>query len=87
MSVELSEEQNDILKELRILDPDQLFRGIPEISVQATASEEQKEKPSQIDMFFEVDYDTEHSAIREKLLNYRRKSEQIYRVGELLKDY
>lgn len=38
-------------------------------------------------MFFEVDYDNEHETLREKLLAYRKKSQQIYRVGQLLKEY
>lgn len=49
--------------------------------------EEQQPKESNLDLFFEVDYDREHEALRDKLLSYRKKSEQIYRVGELLKDY
>lgn len=40
-----------------------------------------------MELIYEVDYDSEHAQMREKLLRYRKKSEQIYRVGELIKEY
>ena len=84
----MSEEQNQLIRELKGLDPDQPFKGIPEVQKQQQHQEEHSSKGnSPIDMFFEVDYDPEHEQLRTKLLSYRSKSEQIYQVGELLKQY
>lgn len=35
----------------------------------------------------DLHYDQEHEEVRSKLLRYRLKSEQIYQIGELLKEY
>jgi anion-transporting ArsA/GET3 family ATPase len=40
-----------------------------------------------VEIMYEVDYDSEHAKVRERLLKYRKKSEQIYKVGELIKEY
>lgn len=82
----MSEEQNSILKELKLIDPEQVFRGIPDTAIQSSIPEEHTNS-NKIDILFEVDYDSEHELLKDKLLNYRKKSEQIYRVGELLKEY
>ena len=81
MNIELGEEQNDIIRELKAIDPDQLFKGIPDVASQSHIPEDPVGKEHPITMFFDVDYDQEHEQLKDKLMSYRKKSEQIYQVG------
>ena len=55
MNIELTEDQNELLKELKFLDPQVPFKGIPDIAPQIE-EQEIRVKPK-MDMFFDVDYD------------------------------
>ena len=40
MNIELGEEQNDIIRELKAIDPEQLFKGIPDVVSQSHIPED-----------------------------------------------
>lgn len=80
----LTEQQQLLLRELRLLDPEPVFRGFPDLAL----PEDPVPSPHlNNELLFEVDYDAEHAALRERLLGYRRRSEQVYKVGELVREY
>ena len=76
MNIELTEEQSNLIKELKMIDPDHSFKGIPDISSHSNLPEETSvaNKHGTMNMFFDVNYDQEHEQLREKLMSYRRKS-------------
>ena len=75
MNTELTEEQSNLIKELKLIDPDHPFKGIPDFSSQSNLPEEgSSNKHSSMSMFFDVSYDHEHEQLREKLMSYRKKS-------------
>jgi hypothetical protein len=62
------------LREIRGFDPEPSYKGLFEApsSTQTIPLEDNEPKP--VELIYEVDYDSEHAKMREKLLSYRKKS-------------
>jgi hypothetical protein len=74
MSIELTEEQSQLLKELRLIDLEPPYKGFAEAPSSTHSIPPSESEAPDVELLYDVDYDSEHARIREKLMRYRKKS-------------
>jgi hypothetical protein len=60
----LTEEQSQIIRELKLVDPEPIYKGFSELPSSNKNIDPEEPKTQDIDLLYEVDYDYEHAKIR-----------------------